>query len=91
MKIRIDFNTSQEFFNNRLLLFFSFYVLSRYTAATVMEMDFERIDINQCPKGNGNIGANRFVGTAKCKEQNTEVIILLFFFIARKIINCIIF
>lgn len=43
-----------------------------YTAATVMEMDFERIDINQCPKANGNIDANRFVSTAKCKEQNTE-------------------
>ena len=25
-----------------------------YTAVAVTEMDFERIDINQCPKGKGN-------------------------------------
>ncbi|XP_034938319.1 uncharacterized protein [Chelonus insularis] len=43
-----------------------------YTAVTVMEMDFERIDINQCPKGLGNSGPNRFAGTAKCKEETTE-------------------
>lgn len=38
-----------------------------------MEMDFERIDINQCPKGKGNDGPNRFADTARCKET-TEVI-----------------
>ncbi|XP_015589377.1 uncharacterized protein LOC107265002 [Cephus cinctus] len=43
-----------------------------YTAVTVIEMDFERIDINQCPKGNGNIGPNRFAGTARCKTDTTE-------------------
>lgn len=37
-----------------------------------MEMDFERIDINQCPKGQGNDGPNRFADTARCKET-TEV------------------
>lgn len=37
-----------------------------------MEMDFERIDINQCPKGQGNDGPNRFSDTARCKET-TEV------------------
>ncbi|XP_063987844.1 uncharacterized protein LOC135167987 [Diachasmimorpha longicaudata] len=44
----------------------------RYTAATVMEMDFERIDINQCPKGKGNNGPNKFAGTARCKTDTTE-------------------
>lgn len=36
-------------------------------------MDFERIDINQCPKGEGNKGPNRFVNTARCKTDSTEV------------------
>lgn len=44
----------------------------RYTAVSVMEMDFERVDINQCPKGQGNDGPNRFADTARCKET-TEV------------------
>ena len=35
-------------------------------------MDFDRIDINQCPKGEGNIGPNRFAGTARCKKESTE-------------------
>lgn len=35
-------------------------------------MDFERIDINQCPKGEGNRGPNRFADTARCKKQTTE-------------------
>lgn len=48
----------------------------RYTAAAVMEMDFERIDVNQCPKGQGNDGPNRFAGTARCKET-TEVNLFL--------------
>jgi len=38
-----------------------------------MEMDFERIDINQCPKGKGNNGPNRFANTARCKTDTTEV------------------
>lgn len=40
---------------------------------SVIEMDFERIDINQCPKGEGNKGPNRFVNTARCKTDSTEV------------------
>lgn len=36
-------------------------------------MDFERIDINQCPKGEGNKGPNRFTNTARCKSETTEV------------------
>lgn len=36
-------------------------------------MDFERIDINQCPKGEGNKGPNRFTNTARCKTESTEV------------------
>ena len=33
-----------------------------------MEMDLERIDINQCPRGPGNDGPNHFNGTDRCKE-----------------------
>lgn len=36
-----------------------------YTAVSVVEMDFERIDINQCPIGDGNPGPNAFAGTAR--------------------------
>lgn len=43
-----------------------------YTAISVLEMDFERIDINQCPKGQGNNGPNRFADTARCKKETTE-------------------
>ncbi|GBP14576.1 hypothetical protein EVAR_93452_1 [Eumeta japonica] len=43
-----------------------------YTAAVVMEMDYDRIDINQCPPSQGNNGPNRFAGTARCKEETTE-------------------
>lgn len=43
-----------------------------YTAAVVLELDFERIDINQCPKTKGNDGKNRFVDTARCKKETTE-------------------
>lgn len=43
-----------------------------YTSVVVTEMDFERIDINQCPRGKGNEGPNRFADTAKCKKETTE-------------------
>lgn len=43
-----------------------------------MEMDFDRIDINQCPKGKGNSGDNRFANTARCKTDTTEVYIYIF-------------
>lgn len=42
------------------------------TAIAVMEMDFDRIDINQCPKGEGNVGPNKFADSAKCKKDTTE-------------------
>lgn len=35
-------------------------------------MDFERIDINQCPLGEGNKGPNHFADTARCKKETTE-------------------
>lgn len=35
-------------------------------------MDFERLDINQCPKGEGNKGPNHFADTARCKKETTE-------------------
>lgn len=40
-------------------------------------MDFERIDINQCPPGEGNIGPNHFADTARCKTETTEVCVNL--------------
>jgi len=43
-----------------------------YTAVAVLEMDFDRIDINQCPKGQGNNGPNRFADTSRCKKETTE-------------------
>lgn len=43
-----------------------------YVAVSVMEIDFERIDINQCPIGEGNPGPNYFAGTARCKNATTE-------------------
>lgn len=43
-----------------------------YTAIAVLELDFDRIDINQCPKGEGNDGPNRFADTARCKKETTE-------------------
>ncbi|XP_053605432.1 uncharacterized protein LOC128672355 [Plodia interpunctella] len=43
-----------------------------YTAAIVMEMDFDRIDINQCPPSQGNDRPNRFASTARCKIETTE-------------------
>ena len=47
--------------------------VTRYTAVAVIEMDFERIDINQCPLGEGNLGPNYFADTARCKKDTTEV------------------
>uniref|UniRef100_A0A6M2DYF4 Putative g-protein coupled receptor n=1 Tax=Xenopsylla cheopis TaxID=163159 RepID=A0A6M2DYF4_XENCH len=44
----------------------------KYTAAVVLELDMDRIDINQCPKGEGNNGPNRFADTARCKKETTE-------------------
>lgn len=44
-----------------------------YTAAVVMEMDFDKIDTNQCPPSQDNDGPNRFASTARCKVNTTEV------------------
>jgi len=41
-------------------------------AVSVIEMDFERLDINQCPIGQGNPEPNKFAGTARCKPETTE-------------------
>ena len=43
-----------------------------YVAVASLETDFDRIDINQCPLGQGNPGDNYFAGTARCKNQTTE-------------------
>lgn len=34
-------------------------------------MEFEKIDINQCPVGKGNAGPNKFADTARCKKETT--------------------
>jgi len=43
-----------------------------FVAQAVMETDFERIDINQCPPSQGNDGPNRFASTDKCRKDSTE-------------------
>ncbi|KAI1308698.1 putative G-protein coupled receptor [Halotydeus destructor] len=43
-----------------------------YVAVAVMEIDFDRIDINQCPISYGNPAPNYFAGTARCKNATTE-------------------
>eukprot|EP00090_Calanus_glacialis_P009944 TRINITY_DN1832_c0_g1_i1.p1 TRINITY_DN1832_c0_g1~~TRINITY_DN1832_c0_g1_i1.p1 ORF type:complete len:847 (+),score=167.28 TRINITY_DN1832_c0_g1_i1:123-2663(+) len=42
-----------------------------YVAVAVIEMNFDRIDINQCPIMEGNPAPNKFADTAKCKKQST--------------------
>lgn len=42
-----------------------------YVAASVIEMDFNRLDINQCPTSDGNSDSNYFADTAKCKKDTT--------------------
>lgn len=55
-----------------------------------MEMEFERIDVNQCPPGEGNNGPNLFADTARCKKETTEVQIqmIAFFRNCLQCINC---
>ncbi|KPM03396.1 hypothetical protein QR98_0018270 [Sarcoptes scabiei] len=43
-----------------------------YVATSVIEIDFERIDINQCPIGEGNPLPNYFANTARCQNATTE-------------------
>ncbi|KAH7946827.1 hypothetical protein HPB52_004901 [Rhipicephalus sanguineus] len=43
-----------------------------YVAVAVLELDFERLDINQCPIGSGNPRPNYFAGTSRCKNDTTE-------------------
>lgn len=42
-----------------------------HVAASVIEMDFNRLDINQCPFSDGNSDSNYFSDTAKCKKDTT--------------------
>lgn len=44
----------------------------RYVAVAVMEIDYERLDINQCPIGEGNPSPNLFANTARCQNRTTE-------------------
>lgn len=38
----------------------------------MIEIDFERLDINQCPFSEGNPRPNAFAGTARCRNETTE-------------------
>lgn len=68
-------NFHQEYSKNYTFdaLLSSQYIFNRYTGVSVIEMDFDRIDINQCPKGQGNNGPNLFADTSRCKKETTEV------------------
>lgn len=58
---------------HNFVLFYSYTIFFySYVAAAVMEIDFDRIDINQCPIGEGNPAPNYFAGTARCKNATTE-------------------
>lgn len=46
--------------------------IPKYVAVAVLELDFERLDINQCPIGSGNPRPNYFAGTSRCKNDTTE-------------------
>lgn len=46
--------------------------IPKYVAVAVMELDFDRLDINQCPIGDGNPRPNFFAGTSRCKNDTTE-------------------
>ncbi|KAK8781648.1 hypothetical protein V5799_017011 [Amblyomma americanum] len=46
--------------------------IPKYVAVAVLELDFERLDINQCPIGDGNPRPNYFAGTSRCKNDTTE-------------------
>lgn len=50
----------------------SFLLRYRYIAVSVLEMEYEKIDINQCPVGKENTGPNRFADTGRCKKETTE-------------------
>lgn len=43
-----------------------------YVAVAVMELDFDRIDINQCPIGEGNPAPNSYASTDRCRNDTTE-------------------
>ncbi|XP_005104597.1 uncharacterized protein LOC101847514 [Aplysia californica] len=39
----------------------------RFVAVSTMDIEFERLDMNQCPIMQGNPGPNAFAGTARCR------------------------
>lgn len=43
-----------------------------YVATAVIEADFNRLDINQCPLSDANSERNYFADTAKCKKDTTS-------------------
>ncbi|XP_013089446.2 uncharacterized protein LOC106073439 [Biomphalaria glabrata] len=43
----------------------------RFTAVSTIDMEFERIDMNQCPIMPGNPAPNAFAGTARCRPSTS--------------------
>ncbi|GFN84632.1 hypothetical protein PoB_001113800 [Plakobranchus ocellatus] len=43
----------------------------RFTAVYTMDIEFERLDMNQCPIMQGNPGPNAFAGTARCRSTTS--------------------
>ena len=41
--------------------------MCRFVAVTTMDIEFERLDMNQCPLAEGNPAPNYFAGTARCR------------------------
>lgn len=45
--------------------------LPLYVAVSVIEMDFNKLDINQCPLSDGNVSPNIFADTSKCRKDTS--------------------
>ncbi|GFS15850.1 Fras1 related extracellular matrix protein [Elysia marginata] len=43
----------------------------RFTAVYTVDIEFERLDMNQCPIMQGNPGPNAFAGTARCRPTTS--------------------
>ncbi|CAG5116099.1 unnamed protein product, partial [Candidula unifasciata] len=44
---------------------------ARFTAVATMDIEFERLDMNQCPIMQGNPNPNAFAGTARCRPTTS--------------------
>ena len=53
----------------------------RFVAISSMDIEFERIDMNQCPISEGNPAPNYFGGTARCKPSTMVTELFSFYLI----------